>query len=502
MDIAVTIISTLSLILLCTKISKPIDAHSKRAVFICGRYLWIEYKYQPIELFKYDKEYYKSLIVFVMIINYAIERASNLENVGFFRGMIIFLCVSCLYYPLFICVRERTTIAKILCLPYICLIILNYIHNCLNRGDNIYISMYIIQPICAIIYTAIKLIEDVGDIANQKITAEIVSENIKYSLDVLHPPTQKSKIKLYNSPRIAYAMVVIMSLAYMVIIYYIFHITEQMNQVCFEKLGCEPEKMRRFSQVIQIIIPIISILYFIYEMHSLLKNYYKDIALLRRGNYVRVPQGIVPGDVINFIGYQIIYGFGGFIFLISVLVFTCWSIFIAINNQDIIQFIKNYIQLYKLTWPTLYALISSISVAVGISRVLMVSTFLVRYVRIFAHIEYIFMFISIFRGLIIFIWCKLIIPIVMLAFTSFRIDQPSAGRFDFGYRAYISMIITDHEYNNPIKNTFIFLLQKKDNLLNAPSLKSRRMRNKWLVAYTLLNNTQLIKYRRGANRVL
>ncbi|XP_062500145.1 uncharacterized protein LOC134177387 isoform X1 [Corticium candelabrum] len=82
---------------------------------------------------------------------------------------------------------------------------------------------------------------------------------------------------------------------------------------------------------------------------------------------------------------------------------------------------------------------------------------------------------------------------------------------DKGFKSYVSFIVMEHEFCNPYVATFIYLLQqnrdiqsnKQTELVSAHTnsggfitYKSRLNRNRWLVAYTLINNPALLANRR------
>jgi hypothetical protein len=79
------------------------------------------------------------------------------------------------------------------------------------------------------------------------------------------------------------------------------------------------------------------------------------------------------------------------------------------------------------------------------------------------------------------------------------------GRF----KSYVGYILLEHKYSNPYVVTFLYLIQRKNfteirdvegsvELQNSGrffAYRSRRSRNKWLVAYTLINNPTLLTLR-------
>eukprot|EP00300_Choanocystis_sp_HF-7_P038465 c55444_g1_i1.p1 GENE.c55444_g1_i1~~c55444_g1_i1.p1 ORF type:complete len:420 (+),score=65.85 c55444_g1_i1:1-1260(+) len=82
----------------------------------------------------------------------------------------------------------------------------------------------------------------------------------------------------------------------------------------------------------------------------------------------------------------------------------------------------------------------------------------------------------------------------------FRMDQPRMpsllARMDWAYMSYLAMTISDAQSNNPIALCALEVLR-----LRAPrrgaSIGATRARARWLVAYTLVRNPELISMRRG-----
>jgi hypothetical protein len=100
-----------------------------------------------------------------------------------------------------------------------------------------------------------------------------------------------------------------------------------------------------------------------------------------------------------------------------------------------------------------------------------------------------------------------------------RLDRSTLPRgwesFDPGFRSYMGYLLLEHTYSNPYLSTFLFLLQKEtaraklttggikqpadtemhSNSVQFLSCHSKLMRNKWMVAYTLINNPSLLMLR-------
>jgi hypothetical protein len=93
-----------------------------------------------------------------------------------------------------------------------------------------------------------------------------------------------------------------------------------------------------------------------------------------------------------------------------------------------------------------------------------------------------------FVGAIIRVLLSLLFGTLLL----FRLDQNIMIRgfefADWGHKTYLGFLYVEHTYNNPVANTFVALLtgprQDKE-------VMNRRIRNRWLVAYTLINNPSL-----------
>ncbi|XP_065836548.1 stimulated by retinoic acid gene 6 protein-like isoform X5 [Oscarella lobularis] len=102
-----------------------------------------------------------------------------------------------------------------------------------------------------------------------------------------------------------------------------------------------------------------------------------------------------------------------------------------------------------------------------------------------------------------------------------RLDRPIYARgletWDSGFSSFISVLILHEHHNHPCLVTFLYLLQKDEKskrmaplrsqeLRNQDSIarlrlteSSRRVRNKWLLAYTLLKNPSLSSLRKPRN---
>ncbi|XP_062517423.1 stimulated by retinoic acid gene 6 protein-like isoform X2 [Corticium candelabrum] len=92
-----------------------------------------------------------------------------------------------------------------------------------------------------------------------------------------------------------------------------------------------------------------------------------------------------------------------------------------------------------------------------------------------------------------------------------RCTLPSGWEgFDPGYRSYVGYLLLEQSYSNPYLVTFLYLLKTRQiktptekihlqgNNIDSNQLltyRSQISRNRWLVAYTLINNPTLLKYR-------
>jgi hypothetical protein len=85
----------------------------------------------------------------------------------------------------------------------------------------------------------------------------------------------------------------------------------------------------------------------------------------------------------------------------------------------------------------------------------------------------------------------------------FRLDQNimmDGFKFaDWGNKIYKGFLYLEHTYNNPVANTFVALLtdgsdqegEKSKLCYRGGSVRNRKARNRWLVAYTLVHNPSL-----------
>jgi hypothetical protein len=95
-----------------------------------------------------------------------------------------------------------------------------------------------------------------------------------------------------------------------------------------------------------------------------------------------------------------------------------------------------------------------------------------------------------------------------------RLDRSTLPRgwesFDPGFKSYVGYILLEHQYSNPYVITFLHLARRKTKRAIEPSgeldgvclncgefmtYRSRLNRNRWLIAYTLINNPTLLTLR-------
>jgi len=501
----------LSMLILSIRVDEqvPLMSGRRKWIKIRGRYVYLKYDGIPLDLFQTNEHYYQAAMIFIMCLSFCFSLIR--PDSGFFENLIKFAIGAVVFYPLFVCYSSKDRRApQFAALLYALMIIVDYIILCTRSGIEAALA-FIPQPICALLL-AIYFISTLTVAGGAETLIFLKDARVRISHDMdynyvarlLRKPTSSHRgekrlwtggTKTFRYPaRLILSVLITLILAYMILIYFIFHINSKLSELCdaVDWLDCSGEQAGKFALSVAIVVPPLSLAYLTLQMWLLLRNYYDDIILLRRGRRERIPQGVVPGDILNFIGYQIGYGLLGFVFLISNIIIVCWIMFLIAINNDVRGLIKNYIFFNNLTWPALYTLVSGASMVVGTTRLLVMSSFLVRYLGIFSHLEYLFMFINLFRGLIVFIWSKILVPLAFIAFTSFRIDKTVSQRADFGYRAYIAMLLADHEYNNPIKNLFIKFIQGEPGLLHTAPRHIRR----WQLYYTLLKNPQLKKYRK------
>jgi hypothetical protein len=132
-------------------------------------------------------------------------------------------------------------------------------------------------------------------------------------------------------------------------------------------------------------------------------------------------------------------------------------------------------------------------------------------------------FVFLYNGIVGFVAAifRVLLGLLFGTLLLFRLDQNimmDHFKFaDLGHKIYLGFLYLEHTYNNPVANTFVALLtdggdqeEKGDRSgLNrhcsktygtlssqkGPGGRNRRIRNRWLVAYTLINNPGLIPLR-------
>ena len=96
---------------------------------------------------------------------------------------------------------------------------------------------------------------------------------------------------------------------------------------------------------------------------------------------------------------------------------------------------------------------------------------------------------------------RLVIYFIYAIISIFRVESTILpkywSRFDVAYISFMSYISTLHQHENPICHTAIDLWQAQN---SQKSQRSNRARNRWHLAYSLLIDPDLKKYRKNDTR--
>jgi hypothetical protein len=115
-------------------------------------------------------------------------------------------------------------------------------------------------------------------------------------------------------------------------------------------------------------------------------------------------------------------------------------------------------------------------------------------------------FVFLYNGIVGFVAAifRVLLGLLFGTLLLFRLDQnimmDNFKFADLGHKTYLGFLYLEHTYNNPVANAFVALLtdggdQEDKYSLKRPPGRNRRIRNRWLVAYTLINNPGLIPLR-------
>ncbi|XP_062499513.1 stimulated by retinoic acid gene 6 protein-like isoform X2 [Corticium candelabrum] len=253
------------------------------------------------------------------------------------------------------------------------------------------------------------------------------------------------------------------------------------------------------------------------HLPHLLKCYRKHMKRLYRGEKFFLPSSnkapikLVSASL-KYSGFQIGYIVWGWVVMLVVLFFT--SLVIAVLfKYELVSWglVKGFL-------PTIVFTIIILVAQFVLAKFVLLqdrgSSLGVNNRRLFHMFGYFFFFYNTLIGIFSALR-RLITSLVLGTIMLDRLDRSTLPRgwesLDKGFKSYVSFIVMEHEFCNPYVATFIYLLQQSRNkqsnkqteLVSAHTNsggfithKSRLNRNRWLVAYTLINNPALLANRR------
>ncbi|KAL1917623.1 uncharacterized protein VTP21DRAFT_4016 [Calcarisporiella thermophila] len=261
---------------------------------------------------------------------------------------------------------------------------------------------------------------------------------------------------------------------------------------------------------------------------GILRRFTKDILVLRKGDYYlvkgRKKQNIIRlDDNIRFIGTGIGFGlFGCFLFISELFLIGLFFIAIYYVNRFREAFVRHVLQ-GTVFWSVVISLFLWSAQKLITRRVFTEdeNRFVIKRRRMFFHYAYFMTFADFSVGLTSYI-LRMTTMAFRIAFFSIRADRTierwNIRSQDRGFLAYLGVLLYDHHINNPIILTFVGILLQitsantvvdrssltsstavedgksghKD-LVRDVTLRRKRARNKWFVAYTLIHNPSLRK---------
>jgi len=240
-----------------------------------------------------------------------------------------------------------------------------------------------------------------------------------------------------------------------------------------------------------------------------LRNFRTHIARLRRGDYEFVPGGkqhnrFDLNDTIGYTGFQVRehspqreshwaaltgcwaapprpgsvapqvgYGFVGFLYLFLIAMLLMTLVWAVIYVDAVYEFVIEYLITELLFIPVL-----SVSVFIYVQKYMTRLFFLNRadgdatgasdgkfYTRrfhAFSHYEYFMTFINAMRGIVSFLFSRLLYPFGFTLLYCTRLDVcvvvQGVEFMDEGHSAYVGMVLADHHHNNPVLVMFVHFL--------------------------------------------
>eukprot|EP01130_Rhizamoeba_saxonica_P009310 TRINITY_DN3778_c0_g1_i4.p1 TRINITY_DN3778_c0_g1~~TRINITY_DN3778_c0_g1_i4.p1 ORF type:complete len:616 (-),score=58.24 TRINITY_DN3778_c0_g1_i4:32-1756(-) len=255
-----------------------------------------------------------------------------------------------------------------------------------------------------------------------------------------------------------------------------------------------------------------SILLSVTNLLLVVKNFKKKIMELRQGEYRGKRDKFNTTNAGKYIGYQLSHSVFGFILQLV----TGLIILLFLMANYYIEFVR--IKVWNLFLNT--GLAAALRYVIGILLKFIIFKWngrLIRYPVFLSYLDYADIFISIFTGLFVCV-TRLATSMLVTLFNFGRMDLPifSPGfeTLDAGYSSYMSMVMIEHTYNNPITITYREFVVKSMDVLasddlmieenlstplivgDTPKYISKSQR-KWHLLSVLIKNKNLAKKRKS-----
>ncbi|KAJ3108867.1 hypothetical protein HDU97_010139 [Phlyctochytrium planicorne] len=275
----------------------------------------------------------------------------------------------------------------------------------------------------------------------------------------------------------------------------------------------------------------------IYNICGLCLSYHQDITNLRAGRYERLKQPIEnpywrfamkltgysePSTALamRFMGIQIGFAFMGSLYLmfVSMIVFfllgmlfkfrAAFQLLFTVGTQNAL--IPTMLLIATFIVPVIQQCILETSLVAKIDTpyekfphgaeidrpndgIVSISTgFWLTRVNVYNQLDYLFLFPSLVEGLLKFLG-NLISIMIRPALFAYRLDNTVHERST----VYFSWLLQEHHHSNPVVIVFTSCLFSKNNLpLGPDELRRRRIQQRWALAYTLVKNPQLARFRK------
>ncbi|KAJ3101952.1 hypothetical protein HDU97_000928 [Phlyctochytrium planicorne] len=299
---------------------------------------------------------------------------------------------------------------------------------------------------------------------------------------------------------------------------------------------------------------VLVILILLFNIYDFATSFQNDVEKLRKGDYSRTSGfKVSTGQGMSFLGTQIGFAFVGSLYLMFICQILCFLLavffryrfvrelawkFLTQNGLIIVSFVVSYAIFYLQMYLGGTLFVAKLeeedpnaaqAIAEGRKpKPIYISTnFWISNITMYSHLDYVFLFPNLITGILAFL-SNLIKLIIGSAFYAYRLDKNSEYGFKFMTPksiVYFSWLVQEHHHSNPVIHVFIKMLRDWKNvnaagileqsfgatgrggykqyaqqgsvaLSGEKALRRRRIKNKWLLCYTLVNNPSITKYRK------